>query len=94
MSDPTPTPEGCEPATVAGPDPEMAAKKHATVTHTIPSPPLICPTNVCANAMSFSEIPAFSMMLPPRMKNGMASRTNVLVEAKKIFGRISMLISI
>ena len=33
-------------ATVAGPEPEIAPKKQATITHTIAIPPLVCPTQV------------------------------------------------
>ncbi len=33
-------------ATVAGPEPEIAPKKQATITHTMAMPPLLCPTQV------------------------------------------------
>ena len=33
-------------ATVAGPEPDIAPKKQATITHTIAIPPLLCPTQV------------------------------------------------
>ena len=59
-----------EAATVAGPEPDIAAKKHATSTHTRASPPLTCPTKDWANAISLVEIPAFSIMFPAKMKNG------------------------
>ena len=36
-------------ATVAGPDPEIAPKKQATITHTMAMPPLLCPTQVSTN---------------------------------------------
>ena len=79
-------------ATVAGPEPEMAAKKHATTTQTMARPPLTCPTQVSARWIRRSEMPAFSMMLPARMKNGMASRTNLLVDAEKIRGRLLIMV--
>ena len=47
-------------ATVAGPDPEMAPKKQATITHTMAIPPLLCPTQVSTNLTSLLEIPAFA----------------------------------
>ena len=68
-------------ATVAGPDPEIAAKKHATSTHTKASPPLICPTNDWANLISFVEIPAFSIIFPAKIKNGIANNRNLLIDA-------------
>ena len=39
-------------ATVAGPDPEIAPKKQATITHTMAMPPLLCPTQVSTNLTS------------------------------------------
>ena len=68
-------------ATVAGPDPEMAAKKQATRTQTIATPPRRWPTQASARWMSLREMPEASMILPPRMKKGMASSTNLLVAA-------------
>ena len=68
-------------ATVAGPEPDIAAKKHATSTHTRASPPLTCPTKDWANAISLVEIPAFSIMFPAKMKNGIARSRNLLMEA-------------
>ena len=62
-------------ATVAGPEPEMAAKKHAHRTQTMMRPPLMCPTKALAKSISFRDMPDFSIILPPRMKNGIASRT-------------------
>lgn len=81
-------------ATVAGPEPEMAAKKHETMTHTMARPPLVWPTQASASRMSFLEICAFSMMLPARMKNGMASKTNLLVAAANSCGRPLMIVTI
>ena len=51
-------------ATVAGPEPEMAPKKQATITHSIAIPPLQCPTQVFTNLIRRFEIPAFAMIFP------------------------------
>ena len=66
-------------ATVAGPEPEIAPKKHATITQTIAMPPLLCPTQVSTNLIRRLEIPAFAMMFPDNTKNGMASSRNLLI---------------
>ena len=39
-------------ATVAGPEPEIAAKKHDTITHTAAIPLLRCPTKVLQKSIS------------------------------------------
>ena len=62
-------------ATVAGPEPEIAAKKQATMTQTIARPCLVWPTRERKKSIRRVEMPLTSMMLPPRMKKGMASRT-------------------
>ena len=64
-------------ATVAGPEPEMAPKKQATITQTMAMPPRLCPTQLSMNFTSLVEMPAFAMMLPERTKNGMASSRNL-----------------
>ena len=66
-------------ATVAGPEPEIAPKKQATITHTIAIPPLLCPTQVFTNLIRRFEIPAFAMIFPDNTKNGMASNKNLLI---------------
>ena len=66
-------------ATVAGPEPEIAPKKQATITHTMAIPPLLCPTQVLTNLIRRLEMPAFAMMLPDSTKNGMASSRNLLM---------------
>jgi len=66
-------------ATVAGPEPEIAPKKQATITHTIAIPPLVCPTQVSTKRIRRLEIPAFAMMFPDRTKNGMARSRNLLI---------------
>ena len=66
-------------ATVAGPEPEMAPKKQATITHTMAIPPFLWPTQVSTNLISRLEIPAFAMMLPDSTKNGIARSRNLLI---------------
>lgn len=66
-------------ATVAGPEPEIAPKKQATITHTIAMPPLLCPTQVLTNLMRRLEIPALAMIFPDKTKNGIASSRNLLM---------------
>ena len=66
-------------ATVAGPEPEMAPKKQATITHTMAIPPFLCPTQVSTNLISRLEIPAFAMMFPDSTKNGIAKSRNLLI---------------
>ena len=80
-------------ATVAGPEPDIAAKKHATDTITTIKPPRRCPTQLCAKLIKRSEMPAFSMTLPPRIKNGTANKTNLLVAEEKIRGNIVIIVS-
>ena len=66
-------------ATVAGPEPEIAPKKQATITHTMAIPPLLCPTQVLTNLISLLEIPAFAIIFPDNTKNGIASSKNLLM---------------
>ena len=75
-------------ATVAGPEPEIAAKKQATSTQTIATPPLKWPTQAWASLMRRVEMPDFSMMLPPRMKKGIAIRTDLVIAAETSCGTV------
>jgi hypothetical protein len=59
-------------ATVAGPDPEIAAKNIQVSTVTIAKPPIIKPTNELAKARSLFETPPFPIKIPAIIKNGMA----------------------
>ncbi len=68
-------------ATVAGPEPEIAAKKHDVTTPTIANPPFLWPTNLLAILISFSEIPAFSIVFPASIKNGIANNANLPILA-------------
>ena len=75
-------------ATVAGPEPEIAPKKQATITHTIAIPPLLCPTQVSTNLTSLLEIPAFAMIFPESTKNGIARSKNLLIPAYMLVATI------
>ena len=66
-------------ATVAGPEPEIAPKKQATITHTMAIPPFLWPTQVSTNLISRLEIPAFAIMFPDSTKNGIARSRNLLI---------------
>ena len=66
-------------ATVAGPEPEIAPKKQATITQTMARPPLLCPTQVFTNLIRRLEMPAFAMILPDSTKNGIARSKNLLM---------------
>ena len=77
-------------ATVAGPEPEIAAKKQDTITHTSATPFLRWPTQAFAKSISFSDIPAFSIMLPATIKNGIASNENLLDAENTLMGNISI----
>ena len=73
-------------ATVAGPEPEMAPKKQATITATMAMPPRRWPTQSSANATRRLEMPALAIMLPDRTKNGMASSRNLAMPLYTLVG--------
>ena len=75
-------------ATVAGPEPLIAPHKAATITVLKASPPVASPMHHLMNATSFSAIPAFSIMQPANMKNGMASNGTLATFAAKLNGII------
>ena len=60
-------------ATVAGPEPETAAKNMHATTAAMPSPPGKSPATASERSVSFLEIPPLLMSVPARMKNGSAS---------------------
>ena len=66
-------------ATVAGPEPEIAPKKQATITETMAIPPLLCPTQLSTNLIKRFDIPAFAIILPAIMKKGIASNNVLLI---------------
>ena len=63
--------------TVAGEEPEMAAKKMQARMPAMASPPGNQPTRALTKAMSFLAIPPRVMMSPARMKKGMARSINL-----------------
>ena len=75
-------------ATVAGPEPEIAPKKHATITHTMAIPPFLWPTQGSTKLTSLLEIPAFAMIFPESTKNGIARRRNLLIPAYMLVATI------
>ncbi len=68
-------------ATVAGPEPEMAAKKQEVMMVTKASPLRRWPTSLSQRLISFSEMPAFSIMFPAKTKKGMAKSRNLVILA-------------
>ena len=66
-------------ATVAGPEPEIAPKKQATITQTMAIPPLRWPTQSSIKATSRVDIPAFAMIFPDSTKKGIARSRNFAV---------------
>ena len=73
-------------ATVAGPEPEMAPKKQATMTATMAMPPRRWPTQASAKATRRLEMPALAMMLPDSTKNGMANSRNLAMPLYTLVG--------
>ena len=66
-------------ATVAGPEPEIAPKKHATITHTMAMPPRLCPTQLSTKRIRRLEMPAFAIIFPDNTKKGIARSKNLLI---------------
>ena len=62
--------------TVAGEEPDRAAKNMEATTETIPSEPLMWPTSASANSRILFDRPPNFIRLPARMKNGTASSGN------------------
>jgi len=75
-------------ATVAGPDPDIAAKKHDTTTATEMRPLLVCPTHTCANLTKRLEIPAYSIITPDNIKKGIANSANLPIDEYITAGNI------
>lgn len=60
------------PATVAGLEPEIAAKNTQLSTVVMPSPPVTCPTKALARLISLRTSPPVSMTALAKKKNGTA----------------------
>jgi len=69
------------PAASAMADPDIPEKMTLAITHTCPSPPGTCPIIALAKRKMRLVMPPVFMRLPARMKNGMASRVKLVVEA-------------
>ena len=63
--------------TVAGEDPEMAAKKMQAITDAMASPPLNLPTKSFITFTSLAEMAPSAMMFPARMKKGTPRSTKL-----------------
>ena len=85
-------------ATVAGPEPEIAAKKQQVMTPTIANPPVIWPTQTSANLIRRLETPAASISSPARIKKAIAisgklSAPSTSCDARICVSNMSMWIS-
>jgi len=70
--------------TVAGPEPDRAAKNAQARITTIAKPPRILPTSASQNSVSRLEMPPSDIRLPPRINSGIAIMEKEL-SAVKIF---------
>ena len=70
-------------ATVAGPEPDMAAKNMLAIIVTIASPPGLSFTRLIQKLISLWDIPPSIINSPERMKNGIARRVKLLVPLRK-----------
>ena len=69
--------------TVAGADPETAAKNALASNAAMASPPRKCPTSALANATMRRATPPVVMNVPARMKNGTANSGYTCIVWKK-----------
>ena len=72
-------------ATVAGPEPEMAAKNMQVATEAMAMPPGRAPSISSATARSRSDKPPSPMKMPAATKNGMAMMGKLSMEVKLIW---------
>ena len=77
-------------ATVAGPEPEMAAKSMQVRMATMASPPVKLPRSELQKLISRREMPPPSMRLPATMNSGMASRGKESTEVNIRWATTSM----
>ena len=73
-------------ATVAVPEPDIAAKKRATTIITYPRPPYTEPINILATFINRFDIPPSSIAVPARTNRGMVSSVNFSTVDCKIDG--------
>jgi hypothetical protein len=76
---------------VATDEPETAAKIMQVSTQVMGKPPCTPPTMLLANSTRRREMPPVSMMLPARMKKGMAASGNLFIELNISLTEMSML---
>src|SRR5690625_661776 len=69
-------------ATVAGPEPDIAAKNMLAKTVTIANPPTKYPTNTSANLSKRSDTPPSFIKTPVKINNGIAKREKESSEVK------------
>src|SRR5699024_4725536 len=69
-------------ATVAGPEPEIAAKNILANTVTIAKPPAIKPINTVAKFKSLFEIPPWLIKTPDKIKKGIAIKGKLSSDEK------------
>ena len=75
---------------VATDEPDTAAKIMQVSTHVMGKPPCTPPTRLLANSTRRREIPPDSMMLPAKIKKGIAASGNLLIELNISLTEISM----
>ena len=75
---------------VATDEPDTAAKIMQVSTQVMGKPPCMPPTMLLAKFTRRREIPPVSMMLPAKIKKGMAASGNLLMELNISFTEISI----
>ena len=78
---------------VATDEPDTAAKIMQVSTQVMGKPPCTPPTRLLANSTRRREMPPVSMMLPARIKKGMAASGNLLMALNISLTEMSMLAS-
>ena len=78
---------------VATDEPDTAAKIMQVSTQVMGKPPCTPPTRLLANSTRRREMPPVSMMLPARIKNGMAASGNLLMALNISLTEMSMFAS-
>ena len=78
---------------VATDEPDTAAKIMQVSTQVMGKPPCTPPTRLLANSTRRREMPPVSMMLPARIKKGIAASGNLLMALNISLTEMSMLAS-
>ncbi len=74
-------------ATVAGPEPEIAAKNMQVATATRPSPPVKRPNRISPTSSRRREMPPWPIRSPARMKKGTAISGKESIEVTRLCAR-------